>query len=168
MIEDIIPDLPGDVYDYNVVLKDYFTEKVFFISSEFPVGVTNYGDYDDAYDFLAMATGRFNLYSYNNGGWTLSPLSCFISYPYNPEIGSKGRLGFISRSVCSSSYAIYNTNGDLFFQGPPLLPPVLRPLDLKAVMEEILIILPLLIVSLTSLLGLRKGLRFILNLLHRA
>lgn len=161
VIEDIIPDLPGLVFDHNVVLRDYFSDDIYFISSEFPVGVNKYKNYDDAYDFLALETGTFKVYSYKNGNWALSPLSSYAP-------GLNVRLGIISRSVFSSSHAIYDVNGDLFFQGPPLLPPVLRPLNLKAVMEEILMILPLLILFLVSLIGLRKGLRFVSSFLHRA
>lgn len=72
-------------------------------------------------------------------------------------------------STAFSNHDIYNRDsGELFFHQPSPFQRAVQAQDWTTVMTEIVIILPLLIVSLTSLLGLRKGLRFILNLLHRA
>ena len=71
-------------------------------------------------------------------------------------------------NVISSSQDIYSSYGELVFQGPSPFQRVVRTQDWTAVMTEIVMILPLLIVFLVSLIGLRKGLRFISSLLHRA
>lgn len=74
-----------------------------------------------------------------------------------------------SYSVYSANFDILNSStGEIFFRAPSPFQRAVQAQDWTTVMAEIVIILPLSIVSLTSLLGLRKGLRFILNLLHRA
>lgn len=71
-------------------------------------------------------------------------------------------------STAFSNYDIYYSGTDeIFFQGPSPFQQAVRGQDWTTVMTEIVMILPLLIVSLTFLLGLRKGLRFISSLLHR-
>lgn len=72
-------------------------------------------------------------------------------------------------SVYSANFDILNSNtGEIFFRAPSPFQQAVQAQDWTTVMTEIVMILPLSIVFLTSLLGLRKGLRFFLNLLHRA
>lgn len=72
-------------------------------------------------------------------------------------------------STAFSNYDIYYTGTDeIFFQGPSPFQQAVRGQDWTTVMTEVVMILPLLIVSLIFLLGLRKGLRFISSFLHRA
>lgn len=72
-------------------------------------------------------------------------------------------------STAFSNYNIYYRGTDeIFFQGPSPFQRVVRTQDWAAVMTEIIIILPLLILSLTSLLALRKGLKHILSFLRQA
>lgn len=70
-------------------------------------------------------------------------------------------------STSFSSQDIYDGD-ELVFQGPSPFQRAVRIQDWAAVMMEIIIILPLLILSLTSLIGLRKGLRFVSSFLHQA
>ncbi len=74
-----------------------------------------------------------------------------------------------SLSTAFSNHDIfYRDTGKLFFHQPSPFQRAVRGQDWAAVMTEILIILPLSIVSLTFLIGLRKGLRHILTFLRRA
>lgn len=77
-------------------------------------------------------------------------------------------INFPLNSTSFSNYDIYDAAGDLFFQGPSPFQRAVRGQDWTTVMMEIVMILPLLIVFLVFLIGLRKGLKVILNLLHRA
>lgn len=145
---------PGGLFDYNLVFVRPSGEISLF-SSTVPLLVSP----EDSIIFCSSHLESLYWYSYvGNGKWvrngsgsrpTVNPLSAF-------------------KSLMSSSYDVYDGDGILFFQGPPLLPPVLRPLNLMAVMEEILMVLPLLILSLTCLIGLRKGLKHILTFLRQA
>lgn len=68
-----------------------------------------------------------------------------------------------------SNHDVYDQDsGELFFHHPSPFQRVVRTQDWAAVMMEIIAILPLLILSLTSLLALRKGLRHILSFLQQA
>lgn len=68
-----------------------------------------------------------------------------------------------------SNHDVYDKDsGELFFHHPSPFQRVVQTQDWTAVMTEIIIILPLLILSLTFLIGLRKGLRFVSSYLHRA
>lgn len=145
---------PEGLFDYNLVFVRPSGEICLF-SSTVPLLVS----LDDSTIICSSHLESFYWYSYvGNGKWVRN------------GSGSKPAVNPLSsfKSLVSSSYDVYDGDGILFFQGPPLLPPVLRPLNLMAVMEEILMVLPLLILSLTFLIGLRKGLRFISSLLHQA
>ena len=67
-----------------------------------------------------------------------------------------------------SNHDVYDDSGELFFHHPSPFQRVVRIQDWAAVMTEIIMILPLLILSLTSLLALRKGLKFISSFLRQA
>ena len=72
-------------------------------------------------------------------------------------------------STSFSNYDVYYKGTDeIFFQGPSPFQQAVRGQDWTTVMTEIVIMLPLLIVFLVSLIGLRKGLRFVSSFLHRA
>lgn len=79
------------------------------------------------------------------------------------------------KPILSSSCDIYyqvnrvgEKSDEIFFQGPSPFQQAVRGQDWTTVMTEIVIMVPLLIVFLVSLIGLRKGLRFVSSFLHRA
>lgn len=169
-VDKIMASVDGDLYTYNVVVS---------------LSIPGYSDYIYLYSTTAPL-----MYFLDNGygvlGFSDSP-GDFIVYKYNESAGhcsfeSQGSRkplpdNFLMRGLgkCySSSYDIYRCKadgeptGELFFQGPSPFQQAVRGQDWTAVMMEILIILPLSIVSLTFLIGLRKGLRHILTFLHRA
>lgn len=146
---------PGGLFDYNLVFVRHSGEICLF-SSTVPLIV--YLE-NHTIRYPSSTSERFYWYSYvGNGKWVRNRSGS------NPIVGSMSAF----KSLVSSSYDVYDNYGILFFQGPPLLPPVLRPLNLMAVMEEILMVLPLLILFLTCLIGLRKGLKHILTFLRQA
>lgn len=82
-------------------------------------------------------------------------------------------------SICHyaifSNFDIYSdkTYAEVLFQAPPaqkqgIVEKSLEEVEMKATMKEILGILPLIIVVVVSLVGLRKGLKMLSSLLHKA
>ncbi|MCM1411411.1 MAG: hypothetical protein NC305_12795 [Lachnospiraceae bacterium] len=109
------------------------------------------------YVFVPCNSVRYS-YNANTDSWRLDS-----GVPYGVSIYLN------SYSVYSANFDILNSStGEIFFRAPSPFQRVVQAQDWTTVMTEIVMILPLLIVFLTSLLGLRKGLRFFLNLLHRA
>lgn len=94
----------------------------------------------------------------------------FSSYQKSGSFGIGSGLGmFFDSSTGFANFDVSNKDtGELFFHQPSPFQRVVQTQDLAAVMTEIIMILPLLILSLTSLIGLRKGLRFVSSFLHRA
>lgn len=96
--------------------------------------------------------------------------SDFSSYQLKGSYGADCGLGVFFDS--STGFANFNVShrdtGELFFHQPSPFQRIVRTQDWAAVMTEIIIILPLLILSLTSLLALRKGLKHILSFLRQA
>lgn len=79
-----------------------------------------------------------------------------------------------SYSVLSSNFDVLNVDGvNTVFQQPTLgkvttLAPVMNKVEMTPVLEEIIMILPLIIVVVVSLVGLRKALKMLSQLLHRS
>lgn len=87
----------------------------------------------------------------------------------NHYTGLRGFGITFDMSTAFSNHDIYDSNsGELFFHHPSPFQRVVRNQDWTTVMTEIIVILPLLILSLTSLLALRKGLNHILSFLRQA
>lgn len=94
----------------------------------------------------------------------------FSSYQKSRSYGAGVGVGtFFDPSTGFANFDVFHADtGELFFHQPSPFQRAVQAQDWTTVMTEIVMILPLSIVFLTSLLGLRKGLRFFLNLLHRA
>lgn len=145
---------PEGLFDYNLVFVRPSGEISLF-SSTAPLHVF----LGNSTILASTHTDSFYWYSYTgNGKWVRN------------GSGSSSTIGSLSafKSLLSSSYDVYDSDGNLFFRGRSPFQRVVRAQDWTTVMMEIVIILPLLIAFLIFLVGLRKGLRFILSLLHRA
>ncbi len=159
-LDNILPLIDGDLYDYNFVCTDSSYVYLFSLTCPSLVALDSSNGY---YNVYPSDDGYLFIYKLFDGEWILH--NDVHIYGYDSE--HRSTLTSAS-SFYSSNFDIYDVDGNLFFQAPPLLFRVIRLLNLTAVMEEIVMILPLLIAFLVSLIGLRKGLKFILNLLHRA
>lgn len=158
-----------DVYDVVSAVAESYPEGLFDYNLVFTRpngGITLFSSTAPLHVFLGNSTIQcythtesFYWYYYGGDGkWvrsgsglssTISPLSAF-------------------KSLLSSSYDVYDSDGNLFFRGPSPFQRAVQAQDWTAVMMEIVMILPLLIAFLTFLVGLRKGLKFISTLLHQA
>lgn len=99
----------------------------------------------------------------------ISAESKVVNSSYNYYDFSAANLSLKCDSTSFSNYDVYYKGTDeIFFQGPSPFQQAVRGQDWTTVMTEIVIMLPLLIVFLVSLIGLRKGLRFVSSFLHRA
>lgn len=101
--------------------------------------------------------GKFYFGNIVNNEWVYSG--------YVPTGGfyeSKGILVYSNQDV------IHDKEGNVFFQvAPPILARVVEQVEMKVTMREIIQILPLIIVVVVSLVGLRKALQMLLRLLRR-
>lgn len=168
-------------YEYYVLAcRDEIQESLDYKKLSFD-DMYYYGYYDEA-------AGGVKVYVYNSPlecvSYTDTSFSCYVPrHDYEFVISADCRIiksDYHERSSAAlrayklypssfSSQDIYTYDTqELVFQGPSPFQRAVRTQDLAAVMMEIVIILPLLILSLTSLIGLRKGLRFVSSFLHRA
>lgn len=75
----------------------------------------------------------------------------------------------LSKDLKYSSFPIYYNDGSLFFPLTPLkrMAPIVAQVEMGEIMKEIIKILPLILVVVVSLVGLRKALKMLSTLLHR-
>lgn len=109
-----------------------------------------------------------NIYGIDVSFFTLGSDFSYVCNSSNYSGSYSVSLIFNAATAFSNHDILYKDTGELFFRGPSPFQRVVQAQDWTAVMMEIVMVLPLLIVSLTSLIGLRKGLRFISTLLHQA
>lgn len=149
------PGLAGLVGDYY--LGSFCRDRIYLVVSSSPIVV-----YDRS---IPQSIG---VQGYDLCFYTVA--ADFSSYSYRSRLSGLGNTGFdFDMSTAFSSHDIfYRDSGELFFHQPSPFQRVVQTQDLAAVMMEIIVILPLLILSLTSLLALRKGLKHILSFLRQA
>lgn len=132
--------------------------------------------YDSHADVLYYLDCKYRFYHYcyikqfSNGSCSVTSV---IEQSHTSNSSNSIRLQ--GKPILSSSCDIYyQVNGlgeksdEIFFQGPSPFQQAVRGQDWTTVMTEIVIMVPLLILFLVSLIGLRKGLRFVSSFLHRA
>lgn len=75
-----------------------------------------------------------------------------------------------STNPITDIYIVSKTSDDLVFQAPPgvILAPIVEETPLEGVMKEIVEILPIVIVTIVGLIGLRKGLQLLSKVLHNS
>ena len=131
------------------------------------------------YPTVYKANGCLALNTYSNSSISPAP-----SYFYDVEKGAdwtktsdSGYIGAIEPSnVVACTTDIYYTDGKLktddkpFFQVTPqvVLAPQVEKIQLSQTLEEVLGILPMTLVVLVSLVGLRKGLKMLETFLHQS
>lgn len=120
------------------------------------------------YGVSSDGSGRMSIYAYDLLIYKIT--TSYSSYQCTNHYSGLCGIGItFDMPTAFSNHDIYVHDSDeLFFHHPSPFQRVVRNQDLAAVMTEIIVVLPLLIVSLTFLIGLRKGLRFVSSLFHQA
>lgn len=72
-----------------------------------------------------------------------------------------------------STFDVLDSSGNVVFQKTPqlregVLVPIMEKVEMNKTLEEILMILPVVIVTLVGLIGLRKALKTLFSFLHKA
>lgn len=163
-MEDIIrnnPEYPAIFsYDFPIERDNYIAYPVYLCDCRLSYSKSN----DVLYyiDGISRYYHHCYIYEFNDGSFGVSPV-------LDLKQGFTGSLSLMGHSILYSSFDIYYYNSDeIFFQGPSPFQQAVRGQDWTTVMTEIVIMVPLLILFLVSLIGLRKGLRFVSSFLHRA
>lgn len=150
-----------------------------FIEKNFGDSFYYLGSYSDGYGIGLIVSSTPIYFSGQNGASiSLSGInaSCFklrsdfsyIANTINFSDSYSVSLFFDASTAFSNHDILHKDTGELFFHQPSPFQTAVRAQDWTTVMMEIVMILPLLIVSLTFLIGLRKGLRHILSFLRQA
>lgn len=160
-----------NAYDYLSVAQQYFEDN----------NLTMYDYIVTSEGFVyAFYTEDYTCYAFDD---YVKTIRCNNSYIF--EFSSLDNYNIITSSTSSngqsytnanailfSSIDIKNADGTIFFQKTPLgmgvLAPMVARMETSQVMKEIVGILPLIIVVVVSLVGLRKALKMLSRLLHKA
>lgn len=137
----------------------------------------DYQDYNNNENFWIDSSSPKLFYKYNGSSWEKTTVpnsyygSNYIVFQYRQNYG----LSFAS-TICASNYDIVFTNNKnaVFFQHAPLpivkgeVAQVMDKVEMQVTLQEIIQIIPLILVVVVSLVGLRKGLSLLLTILHRS
>lgn len=125
------------------------------------------------YDSKLQAPGTISIYCYSNGSVTLKhPSDLYMDnlwhLPSSWRTSSNYDVYAASSSGASTGniYLASDTTG--FFPTPPPLVAAVKGAAPEEALKEVILLIPLSILFLAGYLGLRKGLRLLLTLLHRA
>lgn len=173
-VDAVMASIDGDFYPYNVIVSANivgYPTKYYLLSTSAPL---SYHQESSIYRYYCLSFfetfGDYIVYVCNDQTkqFTFNSKGSLDPYPESNRVVSMGVRQFFSSSYDIYKYQGSQNTGELVFQGPSPFQQAVRGQDWTAVMMEILTILPLSIVSLTFLIGLRKGLRHILTFLRRA
>lgn len=173
-VDAIMASIDGDFYTYNVIVSANivgYPTKYYLISTSAPLFYHKESSIYQ-YDCLSFfeSSGNYITYVYNENSeqFTFYSKGTLDPYPDSNRVAMMGVRQFFSSSYDIYKYQGSQYTGEVVFQGPSPFQQAVRGQDWTTVMTEIVIMVPLLIVFLVSLIGLRKGLRFVSSFLHRA
>ena len=157
-----LPDLPIDtsnVYMHYVVCYNRFGyHLVYYESNDFSRFVINSRaliTLDS--DGNPVTDGSVKLVTYNDDTKSWGSVQDWGDLTPSPDV------------VFNCNENIYTEEGELFFPQPPLsLGEIVETSQMEKVLQQIVTILPLILVVVVSFLGLRKALQMLLTLLHQA
>lgn len=105
------------------------------------------------------------IFEFVNGGGFTDTTEPSIKYNSTP------RDTYKANTIINSSFNICYNDGTLFFQLAPfplgVLAPIVEKVETKATVTEMIQVIPLIIVVLVCLVGLRKGLKILSTVLYR-
>lgn len=161
--------------------KEGYTNYLVYYGNDNPniVNLKLFPDDLSYYPNVLKANNNLTLGTYNSSSCAYAP-----SYFYDVEKGAdwtktsdSGYIGGIeSLNIVACTTDIYYTDGKQktddkpFFQVTPqvVLAPQVEEIQLSQTLEEVLGILPMTLVVLVSLVGLRKGLKMLVTFLHQS
>lgn len=156
-----IPSYSVDDYPYQLFLEDSSGTNKIYIFSAYRPFVSKFGSgsvYSLGYD-----VGDYWMYFSTNSGSSYGEYHTVVS-DQNKAIANVSN----QYSIISSTSDIYYDNGAIFFQLPRPLVAAVQGASPAEALKEVILLIPLSILFLAGCLGLRKGLRLLLTLLHRA
>lgn len=156
-----IPSYSVDDYPYQLFLEDSSGINKIYIFSAYRPFVSKFGS-SSVYS-LGYDVGDYWMYFSTNSGSSYSEYHTVVS-DQNKAIANVSN----QYSIISSTSDIYYDNGSIFFQLPRPLVAAVRGASPEEALKEVILLIPLSILFLAGCLGLRKGLLFLLTLLHQA
>ena len=159
VLTETLPNIDGIVGDNDNWFVYFDTNRGSYNIVISPGSIIYYPD-DGYYSFKFIDVGF--KYELIDGAW---------SYVKEYPIGFVTWSFDITSYICASNFDIYDTSNNLVFQKAPTLSTltgIFSTQMVKGATKEIIIILPLIIVVVVSLVGLRKGYSLLSALLHKA
>ena len=168
-----------------ILPNDITTNNYFICKNTDGFYVLNVGQTDSLFkqskDFFSSNPNGFFYKCFKDNSFTSSVnFDVYVSNLKNADNGivdfstirknTFNEYGVWKQDLIYSTTDVIAYDGSIFFQGAPLgvVAQKVQGLKLEEVMKEIVLILPLIIVTLVSLVGLRKALKTLSMLLHRA
>lgn len=151
--------------EYKLIYSMRFTEVSGkkYVFSWLLVSVNDDGTFTlvkDLSDNCGLWLNEVYVLSSNNSSWELYKQKGYLGIYYAKE------------KIIYSNIDIYNgiKSDDIFFQAPPqgILAPIVEGTKMETTLQEVIHLLPLIIVVVVSFLGLRKALQMLSTLLRRA
>lgn len=111
-------------------------------------------------------------YSSGNGGYVYCPgnFDIWVNGSVNKTLSSTTGIPG-EYSILSTNFDMLDENGEVFFQqppDPPTLAPIAETAGMSGVLEQLMMILPIGLVCLVGWIALRKALKILPQILHRA
>ena len=156
------------------ILADTYNN--YIVVNDSGMGIRLYLTYNDNYK-VGMINNYYHLYrpdsSYKYISFKYkSSEDKFVYGGVGPCDGSEGTY---SVQILSSNYDVLDKKGEVVFQKTPvpaqnqaILVPIVQEAPLEETTKEIMGILPIVLITLVGLIGLRKGLALLLQTLHKA
>lgn len=169
------------ILDYSVasstgsgVLADTYNN--YIVVNDSGMGICLYLTYNDNYK-VGMINKSYHLYRPDSSYKYIffrynSSEDKFVYGGVGPCDGSEGTYGV---QILSSNYDVLDKKGEVVFQKTPvpaqdqaILVPIVQEAPLEETTKEIMGILPIVLITLVGLIGLRKGLALLSQTLHKA
>lgn len=163
----ILPDLPAEFEGYNYFItkcERYNTYALFCVK-------------DDAFDKFIYDKISNSLNAVDVSGNQCSDIylaeTGTLENPVSWTIKKWGALQPANNhQIIYSNFDIYNSDGTVFFQPAPLTQGIVaqqvEQIKMTQILQEIITLLPLILVVMVSLVGLRKGLKMLETFLHQS
>ena len=167
----------SSTYDPNYIVPSTY-DKYFIYKNNSSGVVTLYVSGGDIEFSIVCDNDKKYIYAPGNSD---NPV-VFLTYQYNSsddvfshysDGASSGYRTFVDVTVLASNYDVLDQNGKVVFQKTPVgvqptLAPIVQQVPLEETIKEIVGILPIVLIILVGLIGLRKALALLSQTLHNA
>ena len=168
-----VPVVPeGDFSHYFIVLN-HSSSEINLYTFTGSLSVTKYSS-NSGLTFTFDNSNSYNRYVLDDGIWVKKGSSG--SYSYGKAIvltSCSDLLSSIGKMNAISSAEEGSTESSFFYNSLTVVPagtlaPIYQKIPLKGVLQEIVMILPVVLMTIVGLIGLRKALSFLSKVLHRS